>query len=98
MSTRIGYVCSVGIARCEVAPNRRIAIPIVPGIFKHLACEDLPGILQNPVAARKYTVEALRVAPWQVLREFDRRWLTECLDRADLTAGRRAALEFMLRL
>ncbi|MCX7044570.1 MAG: hypothetical protein NTX50_03655 [Candidatus Sumerlaeota bacterium] len=90
------YIQSLGIAHCEVAPGRQVALAIAPGIFKHLACSELSEVLKKPNAARKYTLEALRCAPWNVLCEFDRDWLKDCLLQAHLPAPRRAALEFML--
>ncbi|MCX7016199.1 MAG: hypothetical protein NTW86_27185 [Candidatus Sumerlaeota bacterium] len=96
MKQTAGYIHSMGTARCWIAPDRCIVLPVAPGILKHPALEDLPGLLEDPDVARKYTVEALRRAPWQVVREFDRRWLLECLAQADLSPGRRAALEFLL--
>ena len=40
--------------------------------------------------------QALRRLPWSALRRFPRTWLLACLPDADLTEGRRRALEFML--
>jgi hypothetical protein len=56
----------------------------------------LPEILRVPAALRKYTVAALRRAPWQVLREFPGDYLMECLEEAALPPGRRAALLYLL--
>lgn len=66
------------------------------GILKHPSSEALFYLLTGPEIARKYTIEALRIAPWQVLRLFPRDWLKECLAQADLPESRTRALEFML--
>ncbi|MCX7044316.1 MAG: hypothetical protein NTX50_02365 [Candidatus Sumerlaeota bacterium] len=90
------YAHSTGKAVCLLPTGRTITVPIVPGILKHPAESDLPEILRAPEALRKYTIEALRRAPWQTLREFPSEWLMECLDEAALRPGRREALLFLL--
>ena len=90
------YIKSEGTVQCEVSPGRFVSLPIAPAILKHPTLEQLPEILKRPDAARKYTIEALRHAPWQVVREFDREWLKECMEVADLRPARRAALDLML--
>lgn len=92
----IRYVTPTKSAAYALPDGRTITVPLVPGILKHPAESDLPEILARPNALRKYTVEALRRAPWQVLSKFPREWLLECLDEASLRPGRRAALLFML--
>ena len=76
--------------------GREVEIPVVQGILKHASPEALTGLLRDPEVARKYALEALRVAPWPVLRLFPRDWLKECLRHARLPEGRLRALEFML--
>ena len=71
-------------------------LPVIPGILKHPKIQDLRRMLKDPAVARKYTLEALRVAPWPALRLFPRWWLLQCLDEAQLREGRRRALVFML--
>jgi hypothetical protein len=73
-----------------------VELPVVPGILKHLDEVELARLLANPDVALKYTLEALRIAPWQVLRHFPRGWLLECLPKANLPEGRARAVEFML--
>ncbi len=90
------FVQPVGTCPCTLEDGDTIQLPVVPGIFKHAAVETLPDLLRDPIVARKYTIEALRVAPWQVVRAFPRDWLLACLRQADLPDGRRRALEFML--
>ena len=77
--------------------GRTLTLPVIPGILKHPAPGALSALLVNPDAARKYTLVALRHAAWPVLRLFPVEWLRECLDHAQLTAGRRQALLFLLR-
>ena len=90
------YAKSSGSAVCSLPDGRTVVVPIAPGILKHPAESALPEILRAPDALRKYTIEALRRAPWQVLREFPSDWLMECLDEAALRPGRRAALLYLL--
>ncbi len=86
--------------RGEVALRRpdgsTIEIPVVQGILKHLGVQDLARLLADPHVALKYTVEALRIAPWPVLRLFPRAWLLECLPMAGLSDRRARAVAFML--
>ena len=90
------FVTPKGMAECRLADGRVIRVPVVQGILKHLAEADLPGMLADPAVARKYTAEALRVAPWPVLRLFAPDWLRECMPRARLRESRARALEFLL--
>jgi hypothetical protein len=73
-----------------------IGIPLFPGILKHLSVKDLPNVVKSEAAVRKYTEEALKTAPWPVLREFPHCWLHVCLEELQLPEGRRRALEFLL--
>lgn len=90
------FIKPVGTVTCVLEDGRSIEIPIAPGILKHPRLEELEGLLRMPDVARKYAREALRVAPWGVVRAFPRDWLVEVLEGADLPTGRRQALEFML--
>lgn len=90
------FVQPIGLAVCHLPDGQEVQLPIVPGIFKYAPAPELEGLLHDPAVARKYTLEALRVAPWQVLRLFPRDWLLECLQDASLRDSRRQALEFML--
>jgi hypothetical protein len=53
-------------------------------------------LLKNPNAALKYTREAIRIAPWQVLRKFPRQWLRTVMKETDIRPERARALDFML--
>ena len=53
-----------------VLDGETIELPVFPGILKHPRIEELPGLLREPATARKYTVEALRVASWPLLEQF----------------------------
>ncbi len=89
------FVKAVGMCVYTLENGEPIRLPIVPGLFKHApveALDDLPGIRMS----RPYTLEALRVTPWQVVRQFPRDWLLACICDADLPEGRRMALELML--
>jgi predicted RNA polymerase sigma factor len=90
------FVRSVGSTRCTLPTGESIDIPVVPGILKHPRVDELFALLADAGAARKYTQEALRVAPWSALKEFPRAWLLACLRDAPLSRSRRRALEFLL--
>jgi hypothetical protein len=90
------FVKKIGTATFLTAEYGNIEIPLFPGILKHLCVEDLPKVVESRAALRKYTREALKTAPWPVLREFPPSWLCACLDDVQLREGRRRALEFLL--
>jgi hypothetical protein len=71
-------------------------LPIYPGILKHPRPDDLCRLLQDPAVSRKYTIEALRVCAWPVLRTFPREWLLYHLPDAPVRPERRRALEYLL--
>jgi hypothetical protein len=85
-----------GVAVFRKPDGRAVELPVVQGILKHLGEDELGRLLANPDVALKYTLEALRIAPWPVLRHFPRGWLLECLPKARLPEGRARAVEFML--
>lgn len=68
MKRTFHYVESVGNVRCELADGSAVTLPVVPGILKHPTVEELWELLKKEPVARKYTVLALRKAPWQVVR------------------------------
>lgn len=80
----------------QVGEGEEIEIPLFPGILKHLSVQDLPKVVESQATLLKYTGEALKSAPWPVLREFPRSWLLACLDEVEMRNGRRLALEFLL--
>lgn len=90
------FVESVGTVRCVLDDRREVTLPVFPGILKHPTIDELRELLTRPAVARKYTLLALRKAPWQVLREFPREWLEACLAEVRLRAGRAQALRFLL--
>jgi len=90
------FVKSMGVVQCALSNGEVINLPVVPGLLKHLSVEGLQEALTDPVVARKYTMEALRKAPWQVLRLFPRPWLDTCIQEASLPPSRLKALAFML--
>ncbi len=90
------FVESVGAVRCVLGVGREVTLPVFPGILKHPTVDELRELLQRPAVAQKYTVQALRKAPWQVLREFPREWLVACMTEAELRPGRQRALSFLL--
>ena len=79
-----------------VREGEEIKIPLFPGILKHLSVQDLPKVTKSRSTLIKYTREALKSAPWPVLREFPRSWLLACLAEVEMREGRRRALEFLL--
>lgn len=96
MKRTFRFVESVGSVRCTTESGEEVTLPAFPGILKHPTVDELLQLLQKPAVARKYTVLALRKAPWQVLREFPSEWLETCLPDADLREGRVRALRFLL--
>lgn len=76
--------------------GERLELPLFAGILKHPTTGQLAALLTEPPVARKYTLEALRKAPWSALRQFPRWWLIACLPHAHLPEGRRKAVQFML--
>ncbi len=90
------FVESVGAVCCSLGPGHEVTLPVFPGILKHPTVGELRELLSRPAVARKYTILALRKAPWQVLREFPRDWLEACLPEANLRPGRAEALRFLL--
>lgn len=85
-----------GYVSCRLPDGTSADIPVVAGLLKHLTVGQLSELLPDIDVLRKYTVEALKHAPWKIVREFPRSWLICCLAQAELPADRRAALEFML--
>jgi hypothetical protein len=78
-------------------PNgRTVEVPVFPGILKHPLVSELAVLLVRPEVALKYTREALRIAPWPILKEFPGDWLRENLSEANIRPGRLKALTFML--
>jgi len=90
------FVKKSGAVECRTPSGEKTEIPLFPGILKHLCVVDLPRYLQDPAVLLKYTREALKTAPWQVLREFPRAWLRQCLASTEMRPERRRALEFLL--
>ena len=91
------FVEPSGTVTCVVAPGEPpLEVPVFGGILKHPTTEQLAELLTDPVVVRKYTLEALRKAPWSALRRFPRGWLIACLRDARLPDGRRRALELLL--
>jgi len=90
------FVQKTGSVEGRTPSGEKMEIPLFPGILKHLNVVDLPRYLGDPAVLLKYTREALRTAPWQVLREFPPAWLKQCLTSTEMRPGRRRALEFLL--
>jgi len=87
MERTMHFVRPVGVVRCDLPSGESVDVPVVPGILKHYRLEDLPRLLQDSETLRKYTSEALRKAPWSVVRQFPREWLVMCLSLTDLAGG-----------
>lgn len=90
------FAKSMGVVRCMLAGGESVELPVFAGILKHPPASDLPSLLSRQSVAIKYTREALRIAPWPILREFPPDWLRKQLEAASLRPSRRKALEFML--
>ncbi len=91
------YVTPSGMV-ARTVDEQQLRVPVFAGVLKHPTLPQLRELLSDPVVVRKYTREALRRLPWIALRRFPRSWLAACLPSADLSEGRRRALEFMLDL
>lgn len=96
MRRGLRYAHASRTAVCALPGGRVVKVPVMPGILKHPAEDALDALLTQPAVLRKYTIEALRVATWFVLRDFPQAWLRECLDDARLRPSRRRAIEFLL--
>lgn len=90
------FAKSAGSVKFTLPAGNEIEIPIVHGILKHPTGESLRELLRSPGALRKYTFEALRKAPWPILRQFPRSWLKARMKEAHITRDRRRALDFLL--
>jgi hypothetical protein len=86
-----------GVVAC-VIDDVPMEIPVFGGILKHPTIEQLRELLADPDVVRRYACEALRKAPWNALRSFPRGLLIACLPVANLSDGRRRALELLLGL
>lgn len=96
MKRDVTFVSAQGSAEGFTVDGESIVVPLIPGVLKHLTLEELGPLLKQPAVLTKYTLEALRWAPWQCLREFPHAWLRACLAKGDLRTGRRQAIEFLL--
>lgn len=90
------FVQSQGTVTCNLEGGGEVQLPVVPGLLKHPTVDQLRALLVRPKVAEKYTVAALRRAPWLVLRQFPRPWLLQCIPRAGLAQARLRAIEFLL--
>ena len=70
-------------------------IPLAFGVLKHLSLGQLEDLITDPAVARKYTLEALRVAPWALLKSFPEEWVRCNLPHASMPESRRQALAFL---
>ena len=96
MKRTYNFASKKGTTRCILSTGEEIVLPIFQGLLKHPPADSLSLLLQKPAVARKYTMLALQKAPWQILAEFPRPWLTTCLPEAGLKPSRRKAIEFLL--
>ena len=96
MKRALTFAKSIGTLTARSSDGETVEIPIFPGILKHPAPEELPGILRIPEVLEKYTIEALRTAPWPLLREFPRVWLLQHISAAKIREGRLQALRHLL--
>ena len=90
------FVRSTGSVPHVMESHETVQVPIFPGILKHPTVDELPSLLRNPEVVRKYTVQALRKAPWPILREFPPGLLQAHFDEADVRPGRASAIIFLL--
>ena len=90
------FVSCLGSVPCQLPSGEEVNVPVFIGILKHPTKDELYHLLRNHAVAKKYTIEALRIAPWQVLKHFPNKWLLECLSDALLPAPRKRAVEYLL--
>jgi hypothetical protein len=90
------FARSMGTIRCPLPDGGSVELPVFAGILKHPGMKELPGLLMNSDVAEKYTREALRVAPWPILREFPADWLRAHIGSSRLRSERQKALVFLL--
>ncbi|RKX76125.1 MAG: hypothetical protein DRP87_12780 [Spirochaetes bacterium] len=94
------FVKSTASIKYTTPAGEKVEIPLFPGILKHLSVTELHDVLNTSTAIQKYTSEALKSAPWPVLKQFPKSWLKTCLDntklRSSIRPGRLRALEFLL--
>ena len=95
MKRTFTFAAPMGTVSASLA-GALVEIPVFPGILKHPRPEDLPRLLERPAALRKYTLEALRVAAWPLLRQFPSGWLLHYLPEASMRPQRRRALLHLL--
>jgi hypothetical protein len=95
MKRTLNFVTPIGTVVLET-DGGQLSLPVVPGILKHPRKDQLAELLLDSDVARKYTREALRKAPSQVLSHFPAWWLRVCLEDADIPESRRRALVFLL--
>jgi len=98
MTRTYHFTSPIGRVDCRLAGGETISLPVVPGILKHPRRAELFELLSSEAVARKYTRRALEVAAWQVLKQFPRGWLIDCLEEVRLSDGRLRALRFLLGL
>jgi len=98
MTRTYRFARPMGSSDCVLKDGQRVTLPVFAGILKHPHRDEISSLIQDEDVARKYTQLALQKAAWQVLREFPREWLAQCLDHVELREGRRRALRFLLGL
>ena len=96
MRRRNHFVESLGSLACPLSSGGTVTVPIVPGLLKHPTVPQLRQLLSEPDAVTKYTIAALRHAPWSILRQFDKPWLRSCLSCAGLRSSRARAISFLI--
>ena len=96
MRRTVIFVRPVGKVRCLLSDGRAVRVPVYPGILKHPTVKQLRRLLKDADVMRKYTMEALRIAPWSALREFPADWLLHCLPDARVRPTRARALVYLL--
>lgn len=86
----------IGFITCTLPDGAIATLPVFVGLLKHASQDELFELLKRYNVARKYTIEALKIAPWQMLYHFPREWLLQTMQSANLSPQRQRALEFLL--
>lgn len=90
------FAKSEGFVKHILPGGEEIEIPVILGILKHPAKEELFDLLKDKDTILKYTHEAIRKASWPVLRQFPLSWIKICLKDMNLPPGRKKALDYLL--
>lgn len=70
-------------------------IPIVSGFLKTFAITQLVNVLDNQVYFKKYLLEIVSRAPWQIMRLFPKDLIFHFLNEANIRESRKKAIRYL---